>query len=371
MYPYFALLLIPGLLQAWLSSTNTVVRVNTREPISGKQIALPVFFAILLILLAVRDKSVGRDLGTYRYIFNHLGNSNFTFDMVFTSEWLFRLYCWFVYQFISTNYQVFLAITAVLTILPIACVYCQDKEYGYMKAAIFVNMSTFIMLFSGIRQSLAMAIGMLAYVAVKKKRLFGFFVLSVIAASIHHTGFMVFLLLPLYRMRFRKKDLIWIAPFWVAVFIFSKPIFNILTRFASILNEQYDVTASSTGAFGSFLLFILFAFFCFLITDEKNMDEETIGLRNILVFSVFLQSFAMVNYLVMRMNYYFILLIPITIGKCVHFRKNNYRQVATVGVSVLSTFFTLYFFYGIYRSYVTGLSTLDTVPYIPFWKGNF
>ena len=46
----------------------------------------------------------------------------------------------------------------------------------------------------------------------------------------------------------------------------------------------------------------------------KKMDEEAFALRNILTFAMVLQSFASLNYLVMRMNYYYILLVPIALG---------------------------------------------------------
>jgi len=80
-----------------------------------------------------------------------------------------------------------------------------------------------------------------------------------------------------------------------------------------------------------------------------------------------LQFFASVFGNAMRMNYYFILLIPIAIGKSLNCVKDNYRQVARVGEIVIASFFTVYFLYNIYISSITGISGLDTVPYVPFW----
>lgn len=370
MIPYFLLLFMPLILEQVVKHTSiSLITRNKRQEIHWKNVAIPVFFTLFCFLLAVRAETIGRDLGNYKSIFSSIGAMPYSALFAQFREWLFRVYCWVIYNYISRDYQVFLAITAVLSILPIGYIYGQDKKFGYMKIAIFVNMSTFIMYFSGIRQGLAMSLGLLAYDAVKNKRRILFLLFTFLAFSMHHTGFMVLLMYPIYHMRFKRRDLLWIIPAIAVVVFFNRQIFNFLSVFASDMSEKYGAVATSTGAIGSFILFSLFAVFTFVISDESVMDDEAFGLRNLLVLAVVLQSFASVNNLAMRMNYYFILLIPIAIGKCVHFSKYKYRQISTAGVRVISVFFTVYFFYGIYRSYVTGISTLDTVPYIPFWKG--
>ena len=70
------------------------------------------------------------------------------------------------------------------------------------------------------------------------------------------------------------------------------------------------------------------------------------------------------------MNYYFILLIPMAVGKCLTFVDYKYAQVAKVGEIVICVFFTALFLYNTYISYITGVSALDTIPYVPFWKGS-
>ena len=68
------------------------------------------------------------------------------------------------------------------------------------------------------------------------------------------------------------------------------------------------------------------------------------------------------------MNYYFIILIPITIGKCLNCMEREKEEIARLSETIMSIFFTALFMYSIYESYITGISTLDTVPYITFWK---
>ena len=370
MIPYFALIFIPLFLQVVLKTSRThICAGNSGSTIRAENIALPTFFVLFFLMLALRDDTIGRDLPNYQSIFSSWGRG--TLESVFaeSSELLFHLYCWLVYNCISNDFQVFLAITAALSIIPIAYVYNQDKSHGYLKIAVFVNMSTFIMLFSGIRQGLAMSVGLLAYQALKDKRTWRFILWSIVAIFIHHTGFMVLLFYPLYRIRLKKRDLIWLIPSFLFILVFNRQIFNLLSRIIGSFDDKYITVADSTGAFGSFLLFTLFAVFCYVVEDEAQMDQEAFALRNILTFAVILQSFASLNSLVMRMNYYYILLIPMALGQSIRYVKPKYAQVAELAEFVISIGFTLIFVTSIYRSYVTGISTLDTVPYIPFWKG--
>ena len=370
MIPYFALLFIPLLLQTILKAGHMQIRVGKHSTmIRSDDVALPTFFALLLLMLAVRNDTVGRDLPNYSIIFRSNGWKTSKVVLSQPKEIVFRLYCWLVYNHISDNFQVFLAITACLSVIPIAYVYNKDKSHGYMKIAVFANMSTFIMLFSGIRQGLAMAIGILAYQALNDRKTWRFLFWAVLATFTHHTGFLIFLFYPLYKMRFRRKDLLWMIPCILAVLVYSKQIFNILSTLLGSYDESYGVMAGSTGAFRSFLLFVLFTVFCYVIEDETKMNTEAFALRNILTFSMVLQSFASLNPWAMRLNYYFILLIPYALGKALQCVKSRYEQVAKVGEVVISVFFTYLFVSSIYHSYVTGISALDTVPYIPFWKG--
>ena len=370
MIPYFALIFIPLFLQVFLKESCKQICVGSRGSIiSAENIALPTFFVLFFLMLALRDDTIGRDLPNYYYIFLSWGWETLGSVFAESSELLFHLYCWVVYNFISKDFQVFLAITAALSVIPIAYVYNQDKSHGYLKISVFVNMSTFIMLFSGIRQGLAMSVGLLAYQALKDKRTLRFILWSVVAILIHHTGFMVLLFYPLYRIRFQKRDLIWIIPCFLCILAFNRQFFNLLSRLIGAYDDKYSTLAGSTGAFGSFLLFTLFAVFCYVVEDEEQMDEEAFALRNILTFAVVLQSFASLDFLAMRMNYYFILLIPMALGQSIRYSKPKYAQVARLAEFVIAAYFTLIFVTGIYNSYVTGISTLDTIPYIPFWKG--
>lgn len=369
MIPYFLLLLIPGLFSG---TAITIRKKQGRKTVlsiskSEKSAIIPTFFALLLILLIIRHESIGRDLPTYRYMFESYSPQGMDYVIGDWKESLFRVYNWGIYQF-TDNFQIWMALAAVICVYPIAHVYDQDRTHGYIKIALFVNMSTFIMLFSGIRQSMAMAVGMLAYQMVKERKMVKWLILSFVAMLFHHSAFMLFFMYPLYHIRFRKVHLLVIIPAILALFVFNAPIFNFLTSILGESSYKYDAEATETGAFMSLVLFVLFTVFVYVILDDKKCDAEMLGLRNFLLMTVALQCFAPVHTLAMRMNYYYIIFIPIAVGKSLNYVKQNMKQVAKLGEIVMCCFFTAYFIYTTYRSYVTGISTLDTIPYRFFWQ---
>lgn len=372
MIPYVLIVIIPALFCFVAVDRSEAggrrICIGSGKMIRSSNLAVPVFFVMLFFLLALRHESIGRDLLGYKSIFRGFSHQRIDNLVKFEPEALYAVLNWGIGQ-ITNNYQWFLVIMAVLTIPPIASIYNEDRRYGYLKIILFLNMSTFIMLFSGLRQSLAMAIGMLAYRAVRKNRLILFLALTLVAIGIHHSGFMILFMYPLYHVRLKMKHLWVIFPGMLTVLLFNRQIFGVLTRIAMEYSDKYETEMTSTGAYGSLFLFILFAVFAFVVADEGKMDKEMFGLRNFLLFAVILQSFAPLHYLAMRLNYYFILFIPLIVPKVVASAKPGYKQVAQLGHAVMCVFFTFVYLSSTYESYLTGISTLDTIPYVPFWRG--
>lgn len=369
MLPYILLVLISAG-GCWIAVSEDKKRklyIGTSVYIREHNMALPFFFVLLFLLLALRGEAVGNDVENYKHIFRGYAQEELDTLLSLEPEVLFRVLNWGIGR-ITDNYQVVLAIFAAATLIPIAQVYCEDRRHSYLKMILFVNMVTFIMLFSGIRQSIAMALGMLAYRSVREKKKLKFLVLGLLAFGIHHSGFMVFFMYPLYHTRFKRKHLWLFVPLVVMVFVFNKEIFILLTSVLADFIDKYDAQTTQTGAVTSLILFLLFWGFSWVIPDERKTDREIEGLRNFMLFAVVLQAFAPLHALAMRMNYYYILFIPILIPKVVCASREENRQIAKWGRYVMCTFFTCYFVFSMWRAYEVEGSLLNTVPYVPFWR---
>jgi hypothetical protein len=144
------------------------------------------------------------------------------------------------------------------------------------------------------------------------------------------------------------------------VFVFRTPIFNLLF---TILWKEYSMTAA-TGATTILILLIMFGVYAYVLPDDKDMDKETIAMRNMLLLSIVIQIFAMLNPLSMRMNYYFLIFVPVLIPKIANRGKMQYVQIARLSVIVMTMFFMWYFI----NSVITDNDALNIFPYIPFWR---
>ena len=375
MLPYVILMFAP-LLVYQVSVTRRENRTSKEWSLSiGKEpqvlhnsLIVPLFFLLYLVLLICRHESIGRDLSTYRYFFEMYATQSLPRLYEIDGDILYYLLNWLVGRF-TRDYQVFMAIVAIITVLPIAKIYSEDKQYGFLKIVLFMNMSVFTMVFSGLRQSLAIAMGLVAFEFVRKKKPFFFLLFALIALGFHHTGFMILLYYPLYHMRLNKNRLWMVIPVITAVFVFNKQIFGWATNLLfMVMGDKYNAEIQETGAYMMVILFALFAVAAYFFPDEEKMDDEARGLRNFLLMAVLLQCFAPVHSLAMRMNYYYIVFVPISVPKIFKHAKGGLKDIAKITKGVVVGFFVVYYLYTTFQSCRSGISALNTYPYVPFWE---
>ncbi len=375
MFPYMILMFAP-LLVYQVAVTRKENRTGKEWSLSvGKEpqilynsLIVPVFFFLLFWILALRHETLGRDIGNYHNYFDYYSNVEFSTVLKERQDILYWVLNWLVGQ-VTDSFQIFLAVVAAISILPIVVLYSEDKQYGFLKIVLFMNISNFVMLFSGLRQALAVSIGLIAYDCVRKKRPVRFLLFALIAFGFHHTAFMILLYYPLYYLRLRRRHLWFIIPTVGAVFVFSKQIFTFLSRVAvALMGDKYDVEIEDTGAYTMIILLAVLAVAAYFFPDEEKMDAEANGLRNFLLMALTLQFFAPLNNLSMRMNYYFIIFVPIIVPKVFRYAKDNIKDVAKIAKGVIVAFFVVYYLITTYQSCRTGISVLDTYPYVAFWE---
>lgn len=366
MYQYILLLAIPVICSVLYFSYAEYTGIE-KTVAKQKNPLIVVFFICFFLILALRHESIGRDLDAYKSYFKIYLRQSYSQYPAFSEEWLYKWLNIFIGR-ITKDYQWYLAIVAVITVAPMAFTYFTQRNHGYVQMIVFVNMSTFIMIFSGLRQSLAMAMGMIAYQFVKRKKLIWFLLFAYLALAFHHSGFMVFLMYPMYHARLRKQHLAFVVPLIAFVFIFKSRIFTFLNEILSESSDNYGSEINETGSYMSLVLFAIITIFIYVVSSDEKMDKEAFGLRNFLVLTVVLQIFASLHPLSMRLNYYYIIFIPMAVGRCLNFKKERYKEIADLGELVLCLFFTFYFISATYNSYKTGISALDTIPYRFFWE---
>ena len=328
-------------------------RVNKR--------ALVVFFILFSILLMFRNESVGNDTRNYINYFNEISVLSWKRASKVSLEIGF-IYLNKIVSIFTDEAQVFLAITSIIMVVLIYPIYkrlCCDIS---LTVTLFAIMSTFVVSFSGIRQMLAVGIGCIGYYFTRNNKLLPFILSVVLAIFFHTSAFVLVLMYPVYHAKITKRSLYVIVPFVFVVYIFNKQIFSFMV---SIMERftKYEGEISQTGAYTMLVLFIIFVVFSFVIPDETLLDKETVGLRNIMILSVIFQMFAPLHTLAMRMNYYYIIYIPLLLPKIIKYRSQQWNQIAIVARYVMVVFFTVYFFYT-----STVSDALHVFPYHFFWE---
>ena len=352
MAPYIVLLLVPILIQH--------IGIKGIDYQKKNKIALIFFCTFLTVLVMLRHAVIGNDTQNYINYFNFFSNSEWNrlkgYEMEIGYVYLNKLV-----SLLSVNPQIFLSILAIMVSVLMFPTYLRLCIDSSLTIVLFSCMSTFVMMFSGIRQMLAIAIGFVAYEFVCRKKLIPFLLAVAAATAFHSSAFMLFFMYPLYHAQIKSKSLIIIAPMMFVAFMYNKQIFGTL---GTILEQytRFEITEETTGAYMMLILFLVLTVFAYLIPDDRAIDKETIGLRNFLLFSVLIQFFAPLHSLAMRMNYYYIIFIPLLMPKIIQCRSKRWNQVAIFGRNVMVLFFLVYFFYYM-RS-----SSLHTYPYHFFWE---
>lgn len=323
--------------------------------------AILFFFVFLTVLLALRHESVGKDTGEYIYYFNKISAMNLNEIGAYSLEMGFKYYIKIVSLFTQTP-QVFLAITAFVTIAMIYPTYKRLCVDASLTIVLFCTMSTFVMMFSGIRQMIAIGIGFFAYEFTRKKKWIPFIIAVFVAMLFHTSAFMLFFMYPLYHARITKRWLFAVVPALAIIFVFNRQIFSVL----SVILEHYTKykgEITQTGAYTMIILFAVFVVFAFLIPDEECLDDEVIGLRNFMLFSLTIQMFAPLHTIAMRMNYYYIIFIPLLLPKIVESRSERWSEIAIAGRHIMVVFFLMYFF-----MVASSGGSLGVFPYHFFWE---
>ena len=356
MWVFYILLFLPMLIR--------LLKTQGRDIGSQKanQVPLGIFFIMLTVLIMFRHESVGNDTKNYLYYFKSYINVDWS---EIPNKTLEVGYGYFnkIISLVSTDYQVFLAIAALLVSAMIYPTYKRLCVDSTLTISLFCIVSTFVMMFSGIRQMLAIAVGFIAYEFTRKKKFIPFVLAVALAMTMHTSAFMIAFMYPAYHIKINKIRLIGMIPILGVLFVFNETIFSFISTYIERYT-RFNAEISSTGAYAMLILFLVFVVFAFVIPDESQMDAETLGLRNFLIIALALQMFAPLHMLAMRMNYYYIIFIPLVIPKIIQYRRKDMQQIALLARMIMVIFFVGYFFYNAY----TSDNILQVFPYRFFWE---
>lgn len=399
MLPYILLITIPAV---WLFVEKYRAAGSIRGALSvdtpSTNRSLVVFFALFLALLCLRDIYVGCDLVNYRRILYCAGSDDMAayHEMIvreieesyasglvideqraelyqFAEEMAYEYTTFgnleplytalnFALAWLSLDVRTLIVVCALLAAVPVAAYYIKETKIPLLTIVLFASVAPFTFYFSGLRQAIAMGMMIPMYYALRDKKIIRFFLFFAIAVGFHYSAVVALALIPAMNLKITRKWMILIGPILCLVYIFKEVVFKFAMSMAGAY-EYYYGDIQNTGAFGMLALFVVFVVYCYVMPDEKVMEQEDFGFRNILLICLGVQLFVPINTMFMRIGYYYHIFIPVIIPRMAKLAHPKLKWLAKLSVYVMVVFFFFYFIYNGYTSY----DILQVYPYIPFW----
>lgn len=287
------------------------------------------FFLLLFVILGFRSYSVGSDTTVYHSIFSKALSFRTDLNLFFTSrfELGFLKLNKLVYGF-SQNFTTLLLVYAFLGLSLYFYVILKDSKDAFLSLGLFLSFRIYFVMFSNIRQPIAMGIILLIFHLLKSNRWLISLVLIGIASSFHLSALVFLPMLFLKNFKFTKKFLTITA--LASTFVFAS--FNTFSSLFFSRLDKYSVYQNSTLFSGDAKISLILNFIIILLAFTmgelsmygKEKDQEYNFLRNTMIFALII-SFISINAAALNRGtlYYsqfLILYLPYIISKLINRR---------------------------------------------------
>lgn len=276
----------------------------------------------LFFVMALRNESVGIDTIQYIYRYN---NVRYPLDLnIFLyPEWLFHGFASLLKNLNIPN-QMYIAIIALIIAIMFSLFYYKYSNNIYYSHYLHVTIGIFSLSLSGLRQTIAIGIFLIAFDYLFYKKPFRFIISIVIASFIHQSAI---LLLPIYlfhNWKFSKKNGFVILLFFLSIVIFVNPLLGYMVPFLPskyvyyIINNSNSINPLVIAVSVSIPLFYLL-----FSKKENNLNLFSNRLYSLFflmtAFNVLFNILALNVSMISRLSFYFLpfsmILIPLTLSE--------------------------------------------------------
>ena len=308
----------------------------------------------LVVILALRDFTVGTDVPNYVTYFRFIAENSFDAIFEFRHEIGYKILNKAI-SFFTTNNQVFLTIVAILSIAPVGRFIYKNSRMPFLSFIIYIAFNYYSFVFSGLRQAIAYGIIFISYDYIKNRKL-AKFLICVSLASLFHKSALIFL--PayfLYRIKLNKKVISFLVLFDLIIFIYRREIFAF---FINNFYQSYSIVESDSYSWMIFctIIVLLSSFF---YKKMIKISPDNNGLFIFLLVGISLMLFASVGTNVMRVADYYYMFVIIFIPEVMTAIKDE-KLALLVGYLLIIGLVILYLWF-------LSSSPYQIVPYKFYW----
>ncbi len=249
--------------------------------------------------------------------------------------------------------QWLLVITSLFFIVSI--LYFVERNSDNIPLSITAYIALGLMQFhlQGMRQSIAMSICIFAYEQAKKKHLFRFILLVLLATAFHQTAIVFFPIYFICRLKFSTKNLLIFAAGAALIAYFANTIIGIANQ---LFDRDYNTSVESGGYVATAIYFIIL-FVVLLYYYHRDMDVQTPLLYVLIVGTVCYILRYIGTLAAERISFYFAFSQIALLPKAVKIMAGKDKMIMYLLVSVLAVALFAYRLMG-----------SDFVPYRFFWQ---
>lgn len=324
---------------------------------------LYIYTIILILLFALRSERMGIDLH-YNLKYGYLGSfdylSKLSWKEILTNSYLnyeigYRILNRLIGVF-THNRQVLLFICALISIFPIGYVITKESKMPMLSFIIYMGLPSFVLLFSGLRQGIALGLVFLSINYIKQKKLIKFLLLVLIASLFHKSALVFIVAFPIYWIK--DTSIMRILSILVLIFMFLFR-YYIFTFFNTTFN--LELIPDNNNSINLLLALVTLYIICSLFNTYQF--KKISGYLNIFYCSCVIQVFGGLFGLALRVGYYFmiilVLLLPDILSN-LSMENRKYREI-------LYFLFMIFFIsFGLYNLYYTSWAQAN--PYFFYWQ---
>ena len=319
----------------------------------------------LTLIVGLRDwESCGIDLYRYYKTYDYLVNGSLdsSFDIREGSSILFFLTMALCSK-IGISYQTFVSIISIIFIITIIVLYKKKTNYPLISIFLFLGMGVFVFSFSGLKQVIAMTLVIWSYILFESENKIIAYVL-LFCAMLYHPTAIIFLPFLLVKNIPVTKIILIISMVVFSVFlVFRMQIGLFLTL---LYAEEYADRYESTGSLTSTALFMIILFLLLLFYKPRNKKYSFVVKKSyftsfyILYFAVLIQICSSFAYSFTRLNYFYMLFLPIAVSNIIDFSKQN-KFLSITGIKY--ALFSIVIIALMYKLYMGGIESEELENY--------
>lgn len=283
----------------------------------------------MFALVAFRATEVGVDTSSYQWTLDrqNIASLKGALSFDFYSESGYKLIQYFALKS-GFGIRGIIVLEACVFLLPILHFIYKYSENPFLSLFYFITLDYYFFSMSGIRQSMAIGICLIAFELAQNKKTLLFVVLVLVATSIHSTA-IIFLPIVFLRRLLIKKEYIYIfIAIGAVVFFFKRPLSVFIRQYSR--NYYADMNTGGSGMY----IYLLLAALMVLLSSDKMWNEKVgqNAIAYMVIIAVILYPVLQFNPSLFRLHYYY------SIASIVYI-PNGLRKIPDARIRLIGSIF--------------------------------